>query len=711
MKLTLRAKLLGGFILMAGMTLLVGIVGWNGIVKVTRHLQNIERKNLPGVQNLLIINKAQATIKIAEQALLNQNLDAVRQKQYQNIEMAWREVEQAWDIYANLPKTDQEQQRWHDFILLWDVWKQDMETFIGLSKELDDTKILKPETLAEELRNFQSEIQSWVLELATAILTPTQFTGQTDFAQTSFGIWLSALSSDNPTLMEAKDNLIKLTEAVLKIGVNVQKRFERGTDVNSIYVTSTMFRNEILRHMKEINAVYAEMEAELGKAVALYAAMNAQALTTNAVSYQAAEDVLLQLVAENKKTAEQSGQFANTDAARAVKIAIGGMVLGTLIALILGIVLGLSIIQPVNQVVRVAQRISEGNLSETFAMGTARRGHDEISALADAFQGMAAKLTEVVLNVKTAAQEVAQRSRELNTVAEQMSEGASQQAAATEEVSASMQEIAANTRQTADNTKQAEQIAMKSAEDAHAGKQAVTEIIQAMAVIAERISVIQEIASQTNMLSLNATIEAAKAQDYGKGFTVVASSVRDLASQTRRSADDIRALVTSCVTLSAQAGDVLERLAPNSQKTAELVQEITAASQEQSHGVTQINLAVQQLDVVTQRNAATSEELASTAETLTTQADALQKMMAFFTVKERVQAPARTEEEELLQCLKRPEHAHLVELLKSAMTLSPPAGQPSHAVHGVARRASDATETLERGNGSKDDLDGEFEHY
>ncbi len=712
MKLTLRAKLLGGFILVAGITLVVGVVGWNGIVKVTRHLQNIERKNLPGVQNLLIINKAQATIKIAEQALLNQNLDALRQNQYQHIETAWREVEQSWQIYANLPKTDQEEQLWRDFIPLWGVWKKDMESFITLSKELDDTKILKPEKLAEELRNFQSEIQAWVLELATAILTPTQFTGQTDFAQTSFGIWLSTLMSENPTLMEAKDKLTKLTGAVLKIGVNVKKRFESGTDVNSIYVTSTMFRNDILRSMKQIDAVYAEMDAEIGKAVALYAALNEQALTTNAASYRAAEDLLLQLVAENKKTAEQSGQFANTDAARAVKIALSGMIIGTLIALMLGIGLGLSIIQPINQVVRVAQRIAEGDLSEIFAMDTARRSHDEISALADAFQTMASKLTEVALNVKTAAQEVAQRSRELNTVAEQMSQGSSQQAAATEEVSASMEEMAANTRQSADNTKQAEQIAIKSAEDAHAGKQAVTEIIQAMTVIAERISVIQEIASQTNMLSLNATIEAAKAQDYGKGFTVVASSVRDLASQTRRSADDIRALVTSCVTLSAQAGEVLERLVPNSQHTSELVQEINASTQEQSHGIGQVNQAVQQLDVVTQRNAATSEELASTAETLTTQADALQKMMAFFTVRE-AQPVSHSEDEEVLRLLQGLGKERLVTLLASAISekaisiTAPSAPGAKFNAIGHERHLAKNESDL----GKNDEIDNEFEHY
>ena len=356
-----------------------------------------------------------------------------------------------------------------------------------------------------------------------------------------------------------------------------------------------------------------------------------------------------------------------------------------------------------NDVAEVANHIVKGNLTVTV------NPRSEQDRLMHSLQTMVTKLHAIVLDVKAAAQEVAQRSREMSVVAEQLSEGASQQAAATEEVSASMEEMAANIRQTADNTKQAEQIALKSAEDAQAGKQAVTQIIQAMTVIAERISVIQEIASQTNMLSLNATIEAAKAEEYGKGFTVVASSVRDLASQTRRSADEIRALVTSCVTLSAKAGEVLERLVPNSQKTAELVQEISAASQEQSHGIEQVNQAVLQLDLVTQRNAATSEELASTAETLTTQADALQTMMTFFMVRE-AQPISQSENEEVLRLLQGLEKDRLVTLLASAISekaISTTAlSAPSDAV-GHERRVMKNKPNAE-GN---DDLDNEFEHY
>ena len=379
------------------------------------------------------------------------------------------------------------------------------------------------------------------------------------------------------------------------------------------------------------------------------------------------------------------------------------------------------IIRPLNRILTISNTIASGDFSQEIEI----RQMDEIGALSNAYREMQVKVAEVVREVKTSASELMQRCQEMNSVAEQTSQGASQQAAATEEVSSSMEEMASNLRQTAANTKQAEQIALKSSEDAQEGKQAVTEIIHAMTVIAERISVIQEIASQTNMLSLNATIEAAKAQDYGKGFTVVASSVRDLAHQSRQSADEIRALVASCVTLSAKAGEVLERLVPNSQKTAELVQEINAASQEQSHGIEQVNQAIQQLDIVTQNNAGTSEELASTAETLTARADALQKMMAFFTVNE-ARSVMQGKEHEVLQLVHEMDKEQLgalliqgmnkeqlLDLLTSALSSKPPSisnTAPAESVKSVVNHERRHAKN-EDSAGENDELDNEFEHY
>lgn len=378
--LTLRTKLIGGFLLMALITLLVGYGGLSGLLKVTGHLQNIENKNMPGIENLLIINRAQAAIKASELALLNQQLDTQRQRQYQIMDRAWKDVKQAWKIYAALHKTEQEQRLWMEFIPAWNSWQDDMEQFINLSRKLDATKILRPEQVAKELRFFQSELHGWVLKLATAILTPTQFTEKTDLHETTFGQWLGTFRLDNPVFTELQGQLIDQTKALLYVGKKVHRRFERGTDVNSIYATSSMFRNKLLRILKKIDAIYIRMNAEIKKAVTLYAAMNTQAFSQNASSYNAAEDILLKLVAENKLSAEQSEQLANEDTSRAVGIAMGGMALGTLIALLLGVGLSLSIIKPLKQVSMLLNKVAKGSLTATVPDLLLKR-KDEIGQL------------------------------------------------------------------------------------------------------------------------------------------------------------------------------------------------------------------------------------------------------------------------------------------------------------------------------------------
>ncbi len=276
-----------------------------------------------------------------------------------------------------------------------------------------------------------------------------------------------------------------------------------------------------------------------------------------------------------------------------------------------------------------AREIADGNLMVEV------RKRSEEDELMDALATMVARLKEVVAEVKGAADNVAAGSQELSSSSEEMSQGATEQAAAAEEASSSMEQMASNVRQNADNALQTEKIAVKSAEDARAGGRAVAETVSAMKEIAGKISIIEEIARQTNLLALNAAIEAARAGEHGKGFAVVASEVRKLAERSQKAAAEISELSASSVDVAERAGELLERMVPDIQKTAELVQEISAASREQDAGAEQINKAIQQLDQVIQQNASASEEIASTAEELTSQAEQLQSSIAFFTVDTR----------------------------------------------------------------------------
>ncbi len=272
----------------------------------------------------------------------------------------------------------------------------------------------------------------------------------------------------------------------------------------------------------------------------------------------------------------------------------------------------------------VAAAIAAGDLTVE-----ARRLSDK-DVLGIALEQMLEKLRAVVSEAATAAGNVSAGSQELSSSAEQLSQGSTEQAASTEEASASVEEMAANVKQNAENASQTEAIARQSAQDAEASGAAVGRAVDAMQTIAQKITIVQEIARQTDLLALNAAVEAARAGEHGRGFAVVASEVRKLAERSQAAAAEIGTLSIDTVKAAREAGDMLGRLVPDIKKTASLVEEISAACREQDVGSGQINQAIQQLDKVTQQNASASEQVSATSEELAAQAETLQATIAYF---------------------------------------------------------------------------------
>ena len=384
-------------------------------------------------------------------------------------------------------------------------------------------------------------------------------------------------------------------------------------------------------------------------------------------AFDTAAEKLVDLVDINAKGASDASRESDRLYESSRRAVIGVLAACVLIGVFLALFIAKGIARPLSEAVSAADRLSQGDTSirfgvvhkdETGKLLTAMQrvvesmtqmagaaasiaGGDlnvsitprsDKDTLGKALADMAGKLRGIIAEVREGAGSLAMASSQVSAASQSLSQGTSEQAASVEEMSASLEQMSVAILKSSDSSRQMEQMATKSASDAGESGKAVGETVRAMRSIAERISIVEEIAYRTNLLALNAAIEAARAGDHGRGFAVVASEVRKLAERSQEAAKEIRGFAASSIEVAERSGKLLADLVPVSEATASLVREVAISSNEQSTSVSSIGKVVGHVDQVTQRNASAAEELASTAEELASQAEALDQLMRFFQI-------------------------------------------------------------------------------
>ncbi len=349
-------------------------------------------------------------------------------------------------------------------------------------------------------------------------------------------------------------------------------------------------------------------------------------------------DIVTQIVKKNLTDMDEAEKASDEIYDSATSSMIALLITSIIIAIVVSSWIIVSISKSINTAKDIVRKIADGDLTIQID----NTSQDEVGELINYMKTMVEKLREVMSQIVQAADNIASASGQVSSTSQQLSQGSQEQAASAEEISSSMEQMTANIQQNTDNAQQTEKIAIKAADEIQDGSRSVTQTVDSMKKIADKISIISEIARQTNLLALNAAVEAARAGDHGKGFAVVAAEVRKLAERSQASATEIIELSSTSVSIAERSGRLLEQIVPNIQNNARLVQEIAASSREQNSGANQVNIAIQQFNQVIQQNASAAEEMSASSEELSSQADSMRDTISFFKIDHNHRASSTT---------------------------------------------------------------------
>lgn len=390
----------------------------------------------------------------------------------------------------------------------------------------------------------------------------------------------------------------------------------------------------VLKLLKQIESEHGNYEKHAQQSFDLIATGKLHAAFELAEKIEAEEEKLNheleQLEEEIVSFTEKAARQAEADEKSGLALIMTLSVISISIGILLSILIVRAISKPLATMQAAVDDLRDGDGDLTYRLPDF--GNNEIGKTARSLNGFIERVQGVISEVSSSVSNISSASQQVSTTAQDISQSAAEQAASIEETSATIEQMSATINQNTENAKATEAISDTASKQAAAGGTAVEETVSAMRSIADKINLIEDIAYKTNLLALNAAIEAARAGEHGKGFAVVADEVRKLAERSQTAASEISDEAGKSVEVSERAGKMINDVVPNVEKTASLIQEISAASDEQKTGTDQIVTAITQMDKVAQQSAASSEELAATSEELSSQAEQLQEMIGYFKI-------------------------------------------------------------------------------
>lgn len=497
--------------------------------------------------------------------------------------------------------------------------------------EIDENYEQADSKLGSFLREVKAAHLEWTSALSDALIDGKKINSldiQKDPKLCTFGKWfysdeVKELKKRDPQFAVLWDKVEKPHHQLHTGAIKIEDYLKN----NQVYDAISYFRNNTKNEATEVLSVVDDMIAWNDHKVEGMA-------MANKIYNEKTLPILADLGDKFENIEEKSKEYIMTDDVMLQKASetrtgvIIFSIVAAIVAIILAYVISNGIVNPIRKAVSFVEKVAEGDLTTEVKIDQ----NDEIGVLALSIRKMVEKLRSIVQDIIVGADNITDAAVQMSSTSQEMSQGASEQASSAEEVSSSMEQMASNIQQNTDNARQTEKISLTASEQVDQVAKTSKDSLKSIREIAEKITIIGDIAFQTNILALNAAVEAARAGEHGKGFAVVATEVRKLAERSKIAAEEIDVLSKSSVQVTEDAGNLMENLVPEIQKTAKLVQEIAAASIEQNSGADQINNAVQQLNQVTQQNAAASEELATSSEELSSQAEQLKELISFFSV-------------------------------------------------------------------------------